>query len=421
MDKNKRAYLVLFSIVFIDMVGFGIIIPLLPYYGQIFSNEISLIGSWLGLNTQPEGLVIAILFSIYSLMQLIFSPIWGKLSDKYGRKTILIWNAAGSVLSFIIFGIAGTLWVLIFSRVIQGITGAKIATAQAYIADITTAEKRAAGMGMIGAGIGLGFVFGPAITGILISFETNVLSSPFFDQLLQHNIYSLPGYFAALLALVNVGMIYFMLEEPEKHTDSAVAKHNFNLDYFRKAFRNKEIGQLLLIVFLSTAAFSAMESTFALWGNAALGIDEKTNSYLFAYIGVLIAVNQGFIVGRMATWLGEKRLIFLGTGLLMIGLFLIPFAQSVGILMLFLVLLAFGSGINTPSLQSLVSQASSAEDIGGTMGISQSTSSFARIIGPIIGGWAFDVLGISSPFLVSAGIMFLASLVALRFLFRKNS
>ncbi len=416
MENSKRAYFVLFGIVFIDMVGFGIIIPLLPYYGQIFSEEIQLIGSWLNLATQPEGLVIAILFSIYSLMQFIFSPLWGKLSDKYGRKTILLWNAVGSVISFIIFGLAGNLWILLLSRMIQGITGAKIATAQAYIADVTAPEKRAGGMGMIGAGIGLGFVFGPAIAGILVSLENNVLSAPFMDQLLQHNIYSLPGYFAAFLAFINVLMIIFFLREPDRHKETQLIERKLNLQYLKAAFRNPDIGRLLIIVFLSTTAFSAMESTFALWGNSALGIDEKTNSYLFAYIGVLIAINQGVLVGRLAKWLGEKKLIFIGTTLLMFGLLLLPMADNIGILMLFLVLLAFGSGINTPSLQSLVSQASKSQDVGGTMGISQSTSSLARIIGPLIGGWAFDVLSIQSPFWLGAGFMLLASLVALRYL-----
>ena len=197
MKNKKTAYGILFTIVFLDMVGFGIIIPLLPYYAQTFADEIRQIGSFLGVAMAPEGLVIAVLFSVYSLMQFIFSPIWGRLSDKFGRRPVLLWNLFGSVISYIIFGVAGSLFVLFISRVIQGIAGAKIATAQAYIADITPPEKRARGMGMIGAGLGLGFVFGPAIAGILISLESSLLAFTWLDSLLQHNIYSLPGYFAA--------------------------------------------------------------------------------------------------------------------------------------------------------------------------------------------------------------------------------
>jgi len=414
MKHKRTAQIILFVIVFIDMIGFGIIIPLLPYYGQTFAREIQHVGAFLGTEIPPEGLVIAVLFSVYSLMQFIFSPIWGHLSDKYGRRPVLMWNLAGSVISYIIFGLAGSLLVLFISRVIQGIAGAKIATAQAYITDITPPEKRAKGMGMIGAGLGLGFVFGPAIAGILISLEQTVLAFPWLDAFLRHNIYSLPGYFAAFLAFVNFILLYIFLPEPRERNTADLSNKSkiFSMRRFRTVMANPQLGGLLLIIFLATAAFSSMESMFALWGETVLGINEKTNSYLFAYIGVLIAIIQGGIVGRLAEKFGELRLVILGTATLMISLFVLPFSPSIWMLMGVLVFLAFGSGINTPSLQSLVSQTSEDKDIGGTLGLSQSTSSLARIIGPIIGGYVYDMLGVSFPFIIGAVIMLVAFILS---------
>ncbi|MCF7804104.1 MAG: MFS transporter [Candidatus Marinimicrobia bacterium] len=422
MRNNRTPLLILFVVVFIDMVGFGIIIPLLPYYAQTFAGEIRAVGSWLGLTMAPEGVVIAVLFSVYSLMQLIFSPIWGRLSDNFGRRPVLMWNLLGSVVAYFIFGIAGSLWVLFLSRVIQGVAGAKIATAQAYVADITTPEKRARGMGLIGAGLGLGFVFGPAIAGILISLETTVLSFPWMDALLQHNIYSLPGYFAAILALANFVLLYFLLPEPDrkKRTPDKAQKRFWNATKLRTILGNPQLVLLLGIVFLATTAFSSMESMFALWGESSLGIDEKTNSYLFAYIGVLIAINQGMLVGRLAEWLGERRLVVIGTGTLMLALVALPFSGSIWTLMVVLAFLAFGSGINTPSLQSLISQVSYDSDVGGTLGISQSTSSFARIVGPLLGGSVYDMFGISYPFLFGAGIMLVAFGISWRLFDRRS-
>lgn len=416
MKNKKTAYVILFTIVFLDMVGFGIIIPLLPYYGQTFAGEIQQIGSFLGVSMAPEGLVIAVLFSVYSLMQFVFSPVWGRLSDRFGRRPVLLWNLFGSVLAYIIFGVAGSLFVLFLSRVIQGVAGAKIATAQAYIADITPPEKRARGMGMIGAGLGLGFVFGPAIAGLLISLESSLLDWAFLDSLLQHNIYSLPGYFAALLSLANLVVLYFLLPEPRERNISKSGQRFriWNWGELRSVLEHPQLGLLLLIIFLATTAFSSMESMFALWGESALGIDEQTNSYLFAYIGVLIAINQGLIVGRLAEKIGEHRLIILGTGTLMVALVLLPFSATLWILMGVLAILAFGSGVNTPSLQSLVSQTSHDSEVGGTMGLSQSTSSLARIIGPLLGGWVYDLFGIQFPFVVGGLIMLVAFLLSWR-------
>lgn len=418
MKQNRAAQVILFVIVFIDMIGFGIIIPLLPYYGQTFAGEIQQVGAFLGTEIAPEGLVIAVLFSVYSLMQFIFAPIWGRLSDRYGRRPVLLWNLVGSVISYIIFGLAGSLLVLFFSRVIQGVAGAKIATAQAYIADITPPGKRARGMGMIGAGLGLGFVFGPAIAGILISLENSVLSFPLLDSILQHNIYALPGYFAALLSLINLVVLYFLLPEPKEREVSASQKRFRTWDWqeFRTALESPRLGLLLVIIFLATMAFSSMESMFALWGETALGINEKTNSYLFAYIGILIALNQGVVVGRLAEKFGERRLVVLGTASLMVSLLVLPFSLSIWMLMSVLVFLAFGSGVNTPSLQSLVSQISEDTNVGGTLGLSQSTSSLARIIGPLLGGWMYDMFGIEFPFIVGAAIMFAAFLLSWRLL-----
>ncbi len=417
MSKKRTAFLIIFAIVFIDMVGFGILIPLLPYYGKTFMSEIHAIARFFGTKMTPEGLVIAVLFSVYSFMQFVFSPIWGRLSDRFGRKPILLLNLFGSVFAYILFGLAGSLWILFLSRVLQGIFGAKIATAQAYIADITTKENRAKGMGMVGAALGLGFVFGPAIAGILISLEKSVLSIPLVDTLLRHNIYALPGYFAAFISLVNLVLVYLFLPETVSIGETAHAEQRrLNLAGLRSALSAPNLSRLLIIIFLVTIAFSAMESTFALWGNEALGITEKMNSYLFAYIGVLIAIVQGGLIGKMAQRFGETKLVISGIILMAAGLFLIPLSPTMGILMLVLIPLALGNGLNTPSINSLISQVSRASDYGGTLGISRSVTSLARIIGPLIGGFVFDEFGIRFPFIVGAGIMFAAFLLSWRLL-----
>lgn len=418
--KNKRtAYLIIFAIVFIDMVGFGILIPLLPYYGKTFTSEIHQIARFFGTNMTPEGLVIAVLFSVYSFMQFIFSPVWGRLSDRWGRKPILLLNLFGSVFAYILFGLAGSLWILFLSRVFQGIFGAKIATAQAYIADITTKEDRAKGMGLVGAALGLGFIFGPAIAGILISLEKTALSIPFFDMLLRHNIYALPGYFAALISLINFGLVYLILPETiEAGKTSQVAQRRLNLSGLKKAMNAPNLSLLLTIIFLVTIAFSAMESTFALWGNKTLGITEKMNSYLFAYIGVLIAIVQGGLIGKLAQKFGETKLVITGIISMAAGLFLIPLSPTIGILMLVLIPLALGNGLNTPSINSLISQVSNASDYGGTLGVSRSVTSLGRIVGPLIGGFVFDEFGVQYPFIIGAIIMLVAFTMSWRLLRR---
>lgn len=423
MQKSKRvALFIIFAIVFIDMVGFGILIPLLPYYGQTFTPAIKAIATFFGLHTAPEGLVIAILFSVYSLMQFLFSPIWGRLSDRMGRRPVLLFNLLGSVVAYILFGLAGSLLVLFLSRVLQGIFGAKIATAQAYIADITDVDNRAKGMGMVGAALGLGFVFGPAIAGVLISLEPLVMKFHWAATLLQGNIYALPGYFAAAISLVNLILVYFALPETVTVADHhQTAQRRLSLMAFRKALEAPNLAQLLLIIFLVTIAFSGMESTFALWGNAALGITEKTNSYLFAYIGVLIAIVQGGLIGMLARKFGERHLVISGIALMAFGLFMIPLSPSIGILMLVLIPLALGNGFNTPSINSLISQTGGASDYGGVLGISRSAASMGRIIGPLLGGFVYDALGIQFPFYIGAVIMLVALLVGWRFLLHHHS
>ena len=422
MRKRRVSFAIIFAIVFIDMVGFGILIPLLPYYGKTFLPEIEAIASYLGIVATLEGLVIAVLFSVYSLMQFFFSPVWGRLSDRIGRRPVLLFNLLGSVAAYILFGIAGSLLVLFFSRVLQGIFGAKIATAQAYIADATDVDSRAKGMGMVGAALGLGFIFGPAIAGILVSLEPVVFKVEWLARLMRNNIYALPGFFAAGISFVNFILVYVALPETVTNaTGHRVEQRYLNLRALWKALKTPNLAPLLLILFLVMVAFSGMESTFALWAHASLGISDKTNSYLFAYIGVLIAVVQGGLIGVLAKKFGERLLVVAGVGLMAVSLLLIPLSPSTGILMLILIPLALGNGLNTPSMNSLISQTSHSSDYGGILGFSQSTASLARIIGPLAGGLVYDAVGIQYPFILGAIIMGVALILGWRFLLQHPS
>lgn len=262
---KRSPLLVIFITVFIDLIGFGIVIPVLPYYAE---------GTKFGATPSQVGL----LFASYSVMQLVFAPVLGRLSDKYGRRPILLISLLGTCIGFLILGFATTLWMLFVGRIIDGISGGNISTAQAYIADVTTKENRAKGMGLIGAAFGLGFVFGPAIGGILSRWGIN-----------------LPFLFAGGLAFANTVLLYFALPETvtRDHPARASAAAGRGWAHLIAALKNPRLGFVLLIYFLSIVAFSIMTATFSLFLMFRLGYDAFHNGWIFAYVGVISAIIQG--------------------------------------------------------------------------------------------------------------------------------
>jgi len=383
---KKSPLTIIFFTVFIDLIGFGIILPLLPFYAQS-----------LGANAFHVGL----LSTSFSLMQLMFAPVWGRLSDRVGRRPVLLLGLSGSCISYLVFGLAHSLPLLFISRVCAGIAGGTISTAQAYIADCTSADNRAKGMGLIGAAYGLGFIFGPAIGGIL-----------------SRHGFSTPAFFASALAFVNFSAALWLL--PESLTpESRPARAGLSWTRLTKGLQHPELGIFLVLFFISTFAFANLEATFALMTSRKFGFDAHQNGYLFAYVGVLITLMQGGLIGRLVKQFGERRLISAGLFCMTFGLGLLPYSPSLTALLLVLILVTFGNGATNPSITSLISQISGPEDQGGVLGVAQSTASLGRILGPMWGGMTFDVLGFAYPYLTGAVFMAVAFCLSLAAIYRK--
>ncbi len=356
---KRSPLLVIFVTVFIDLVGFGIVIPVLPLYVPQF-------------NATPRAL--GLLLASYSTMQVIFTPILGGLSDKYGRRPVLLLSLIGTGFGFLIMGFATTLWMLFAGRILDGITGGNISTAQAYVADVTTPENRAKGMGMFGAAFGLGFIFGPAIGGILSRWGMHV-----------------PFLFAGVLAFANALLLYFVL--PETVTpDHPARSQPRGLKHFWRQLGNHRLALVLSIYFLFVVAFSIMTTTFALYTLFSFGYDAQHNGYLFAYIGIIAVVVQGGLIGRLVKRWGEAALVIIGAFVLAASLLALPFIGphaygSLPELLMILAAFSIGNSLATPSLNSMASKSVGASEQGGALGVTQSAASLARIVGPIIGGW----------------------------------
>jgi len=369
---------IIFVTVFIDLLGFGIIIPLLPFYAESFG---------------ANALTIGLLGTSFSLMQFLFSPFWGRWSDRIGRRPIILVGLMGSCLSYLTLALASSLTLVFAARIIGGIAGANIPAAQAYIADVTTPANRAKGMGMIGAAFGLGFIFGPAIGGLLsrVSPET-------------------PMWFASALCLANFIAAWFLL--PESRTADDTTKSLGRLEVFRHAMRRPTLLLLLSLYFIVTLAFSGFETTFALFSEAKFGFTTSTIGFVFAFIGVVLATVQGVFVGRVVKLVGERRLIPLAILSIAIGIGLIPFVWSIPTLLGALGVLAVGMGFNNPSLTSMVSKLADPDDQGGILGLASSIASLGRVVGPAWGGYLYDAHGMTTPYLSSAGLMMIAFLVS---------
>jgi MFS transporter, DHA1 family, tetracycline resistance protein len=380
----RRPLLILFLTVFLDLVGFGIVIPILPLYAERFGAGPIAIG-WL--------------LAVYSLMQFLVAPWWGQLSDRVGRRPILLMSLFGSAASYLLFGLAHSLAFLFVARALGGLTGASVGVAQAYIADVTPPEQRARGMGMIGAAFGLGFIFGPAIGGLLVRFGP---AAPFLG--------------AAALTLANALLAVVYLPEPARRAGSATAATPGLAERLRALTRLRGRGRterLYAISFLLTFAFACMEATFALWGNRRWGLEMAEITYLFVYLGVLVVVAQGFLVGRMVRLFGERTTAVLGSVLLAVGLATMPFAPSWGMLALALAALGLGQGVTVPAVTALISRGAAPGEQGRMLSVSHSLSALGRVIGPVVGGFVFYAVGIAAPYLIGA-VLVVAALLVLR-------
>jgi len=389
--------IIIFVTVFIDLIGFGMVIPILPFYA---SSE----------RFQATPFEIGLLFSIYSWMQFFFSPILGRLSDMYGRRPILFISLLGSAIGYFVIGAAGTLALVFLGRIIGGITGGNISTAQAYIADITTRENRAKGMGLFGAAFGLGFILGPALAGILSKYGVHV-----------------PFYFAGFLSLANAAALYFILPESLKPESRAgkPARRGRIAEMFA-SLGDAHFRTIAIVYFLLITAFSIMTYAFVLFTAFTFEYNAEENGYLFAYVGLIAIIMQGGVFGVAAKQFGEARLAVFGCTVLTISLFVMPYSSpnlgGLAGLLIVLALLSFGNAFASPALSSLASKNSGDHEQGRVMGVMQSGASLARAIGPLIGGILLnnslnkiDQVTIFRTFWAAAVIMFVAVLAAMYF------
>jgi len=388
VNKMTRSPLFLMALtIFIDFAGFGIILPLLPFWAE-------------RLRAGPVG--VGLVLTIYALAQFLFTPVLGILSDRYGRRPIIFAALLIEALSLALSALAGSLPILLVARFIGGLGASNIGSAQAVVADVTPAEGRARGMGLIGAAIGLGFVVGPALGGALAPLGTAV-----------------PFWVTMLVALANALLVLRFLPETRwrgtTRAPASPAAHGTGvlLAGWRQVLRHPVVARLVTVNLLFTGAFTAMETVFVLFTQHTFGWTAMQNGYIFTYIGVLIVLLQGGLVGLLARRWGERRLLLVGLGALATGLALLPWSAHLPQLLIVLGIVSIGDGAVTPMVSALLSFASPPEARGETLGLAQAVAALARVIGPLAAGSAFAVGGPGAPFLAGSALVLLAALIAL--------
>jgi len=432
--KRKPSLLVIFLSVFIDLVGFGIVLPMLPGFAEDdFRPDFS-----------AKGLIIGAIIASFSAMQFFFAPAWGRLSDRIGRRPVMLISNLGAAGSYCLFavasgmgGTAGLVWLLV-SRIFAGICGANISVASAYIADITPPEKRSARMGLIGMAFGLGFIFGPAIGGFCMSgFGYSFGLAHIFgnwiggiDNFCLHGFGPTgPGWVAAGFCLANFVLGWFILGE-SRAPNSAPYVPRPKFSQWSRTLSRPKLGGLVFIFFLATFCFTCFEATFPLLAKHQFGygLHGKDNHipYLFTYCGVITALLQGGI-GRLVKRLGEPNLIFISLVIFAIGLSALPFQTTLPGLLVVLALLAIGSGLNRPPVFGLISLKSPADEQGASLGVAQSFGSLARILGPMFATTLFfmneqlprflsERTAMQLPYLICGGVALVTAVFAWQYL-----
>lgn len=376
-SPSRSALIVVYATVFIDLLGFGLILPLLPYYAQTFGAT----GLWLGA-----------LMTAYSVGQFLGAPVIGRLSDRFGRRPLILLTLAGSVASLSLAGAATSLGVLLAARLLAGLFGGSIAAAQAYIADVTTREERSKYMGLLGAAIGMGFVFGPALGAGLARFG-----------------FGTAAYTAAALAAANLGFAFFKLPE-SRVVDRSGAAATFSLATLAQGLGQPRVRAILATSFLAMLGFVAMETTYPLLGAQTYQMTAQDLGLMFTLIGVVMVIVQGGIVGRLAPKLGEPLVARVGVTILAASLALIPFAPTIAASAAVLALLAVGQGLASPTIAAILSKSVGKDEQGGTLGLSQSLGAAARGIGPVLAGYLYDRQA-AAPYFAAAACAALAALL----------
>lgn len=377
---------ILFGTVLVDMIGFGIVLPLLPYYAEEFG---------------ASPLDVTLLIASFSAMQFIAVPIWGKVSDRLGRRPFILAGLFASAVSYLIFGLATSLLMLFVSRIAAGAAGGTISVAQAYVADSTGPEDRAHGMGLLGAASGLGVLIGPAIGGYFSEFG-----------------YAVPGFIAAGLCVVNgVAAIFFLPESPRGTERDRPRTRPAQASSLRRWFGTLTgfpFGLLLLVYFLSIMSFTAMTSVLALFAERAHAMDALDMGIVFSTAGGTTVVVRGLIVGWLARRFGERRIVQAGTVVLSASLLTIPLVPNEMVMFAIVPFWALATGLTFPSLAALVSQDTDTESQGAMLGGQQVVGGIGRVLGPVWAGAIFEALGIRIPFYVGAALVAIAAVLATR-------
>ena len=357
-------------VVIIDIIGFGIIIPLLPFYAETFGAS-------------PQK--VTMLMVVFSLSQFIAAPILGSLSDKYGRRIIIWITLIGSIIAYLFLAYSQTLYGLFIARAFAGFMAGNISTAQAYLTDITDKNNRAKAMGLFGAAFGVGFILGPAMGGILAGSDP---SNP--------NVF-LPPITAALLSFLALVLAIFLL----KDTRSLIKPFkNKRISSLLEALKIPNLRQLILLSFFVTIVFASMESTFSLWSERTFNWGPKQNGYIFAFAGICGVIVQGFLISSLVKRFGEPFLCAFGVFLMSLGMLGITISHIHYHAYFSMALIAFGLGLFMPTISTLIANIVSEQRRGWVLGVSQSVSSLARIIGPAMAGIFFELLGKNSPYII---------------------
>jgi MFS transporter, DHA1 family, tetracycline resistance protein len=377
---NKRLATI-FAIVFTDLLGFSLILPLLPFYAEKYGASAAIVG---------------LLVASYALAQLIASPLLGRWSDRIGRRPVLLVSITGTILGFLLLGLAepigkavvgtsaGVLAVLFVSRIIDGLTGGNLTVAQAYISDVTDEKNRAKALGMIGAAFGLGFIIGPVVGGVLSQWG-----------------YAVPAFVAAGLATINLLAAFLFLPESLTEEKRMAAQNrpraSFSLKALREALDRPRVGPLLHIRLFFALASAMFQTIFALYAQARLGLDSQATGYLLGYVGLLVVLVQGVLIGRLTARYSERQLIFAST-ILLTGSFLgWALTPSLPVLLIVLIPMSVGTGVMNTVVNSALTKSVYPEEIGGTLGLSAALESLSRVIAPTVGGFLLGQIGPWAP------------------------
>lgn len=373
---NKRKLFSVILVVFIDLLGFSLILPLLPYYAKTFG---------------ANGFVTGVLVSSYAAMQLLGAPVLGRLSDRFGRRPILLLSIFGTFLGFLLLGFATTLWMLFASRLIDGITGGNLSVAQAYITDVTEPKDRAKGLGLIGAAFGLGFIIGPVTGGVLSQWG-----------------YAVPAFVAAGLAFINLVLVFFWLPEsltPEKRSQMTEKRPSISMNALLVALQRPFSGSLLITRFFFGLAFAIFQSIFALYALTRFNLTAAQTGYVLTYVGILVVITQGFLVGRITYRFREDILIGICMIVMAFGLLGWALAPSVPVLLIIMTAISIPGGLLNTILTSTLTKAVTTDEVGGIIGFSTSIESLTRVIAPTLGGYLLVTFGAWAPGLFGAMVL----------------